>query len=81
LALGLGANLALARFAPGVSWLWWNPAGFAAAAAAALLLSGSPVRLRRPAWPRRETRWLLAAFVAMLATLVALPGLLGMLAG
>lgn len=28
---GLAANLLLARFAPGVSWLWWNVAGCAVA--------------------------------------------------
>lgn len=29
--VGVGVNLALARFAPGVSWLWWNVAGCLAA--------------------------------------------------
>jgi len=28
LLLGVGTNISLWLFAPGVSWLWWNPAGF-----------------------------------------------------
>ena len=39
-------NLALARFAPGVSWLWWNPAGFFVTCAVALP-SGTSRRDRR----------------------------------
>lgn len=31
LIAGLGLNICLWLFAPGVSWLWWNPAGFFAA--------------------------------------------------
>jgi SSS family transporter len=81
LAAGLVANFALARFAPGVSWLWWNPAGFLVASAAAVLLSGAPLRLRRPGpWPR-ETWLLLGAFGAMLAVLAVLPALIARVAG
>jgi SSS family transporter len=75
LAAGLGTNLLLAWFAPGVSWLWWNPAGFLAAAGVALALRDGAVGFRWPGWPRGETRWLVGAFVAMLALLAALPGL------
>jgi SSS family transporter len=35
LAIGLGVNMSLWLFAPGVSWLWWNPIGFGAALASA----------------------------------------------
>jgi SSS family solute:Na+ symporter len=72
LAAGLAANLLLALLAPGVSWLWWNPAGFLAAALAALVVAGA--RMVRPAltWPRAEGRLLVAAFVAMLAVLASL---------
>jgi SSS family solute:Na+ symporter len=72
LALGLGLNLSLARFAPSVSWLWWNPAGFLAATIAALALAGRPLVWARLALPRRETLVLCGAFVLILAALVAL---------
>jgi SSS family solute:Na+ symporter len=75
LAAGLGTNLVLARFAPGVSWLWWNPAGFGVAAVVALALRDGAVGFRWPSWPRSETQWLVGAFVAMLALLAVLPGL------
>lgn len=73
LVTGLLGNLALARFAPGVSWLWWNPAGCLLAMAVALAVSRA--RLVQPAWPRlgREAAWLGAAFVLLLAVLLALP--------
>jgi hypothetical protein len=72
MAAGLGGNLALARLAPGVSWLWWNPAGFLVAVltAAALSRTGPPrVRLT---WPRSEGAVLGAAFVVMLMLLALL---------
>ena len=75
LGAGLGTNLVLARFAPGVSWLWWNPAGFLATASVALALRDGTVNFRWPGWPRDETRWLVGAFVAMLALLAVLPDL------
>jgi SSS family solute:Na+ symporter len=69
LGLGLLANLLLARFAPGVSWLWWNPIGFTAALLPALLtglrLQATPLRARR------EAAVLAGAFVVMLALLAA----------
>lgn len=70
LVVGLVANLALARFAPGVSWLWWNPFGFFSATGVALAvgrIAPQPVFAR---WPRRETALLIGAFVVMLAILV-----------
>ncbi|HET6681195.1 MAG TPA: sodium/solute symporter, partial [Gemmatimonadaceae bacterium] len=36
LVAGLVGNLLLARLAPGLSWLWWNPIGFAVAAVVAM---------------------------------------------
>lgn len=70
LVAGLATNLALARLAPGVSWLWWNPAGFFAACLVAL--AGGRVAPERPPlwWPRRETALLIGAFVIMIAILV-----------
>jgi SSS family solute:Na+ symporter len=72
LAAGLAGNLAVARLAPGVSWLWWNPAGFALTFASALLLDRARPRLGDRTWPRRETAILASAFFAMLGTLVLL---------
>lgn len=73
LGLGLGLNLALARFAPGVSWLWWNPAGFLATTLTALTMAGRPWSLGGTAWPRREVAWLGGAFALILLVLLALP--------
>ncbi|OGT93646.1 MAG: hypothetical protein A2083_04105 [Gemmatimonadetes bacterium GWC2_71_9] len=76
LIVGLAANLALAKLAPGVSWLWWNPAGFVATATVALAAGRAPIALVRPAWPRRPVAVLVGAFALMLAILAALPVLL-----
>jgi len=76
LIVGLAANLALAKLAPGVSWLWWNPAGFVATAAIALAVGRAPLTFFRPAWPRRPVAVLVGAFALMLAILAALPVLL-----
>jgi SSS family transporter len=73
LGAGLAVNLALARLAPGVSWLWWNPAGALAALLTALALAGLPLSRPRVAFPRRETALLGGAFVLILAVLFALP--------
>jgi SSS family solute:Na+ symporter len=73
LAVGLLANLVLARAAPQVSWLWWNPAGFLATVLAAVAVSRAPFALRAPAWPLRETALLAGAFLLMFALLAALP--------
>ena len=70
LVAGLIANLALARFAPGVSWLWWNPAGFTVACAAALVVGRVAPRLDLAQWPRPEARVLIGAFIVMVAVLV-----------
>jgi SSS family solute:Na+ symporter len=73
-ACGLLGNLLLWTLAPGVSWLWWNPAGFFATLIPALLLGGRQ-RLAMPGLtppPRRLTLQLLLGFLAMAALLVAL---------
>jgi len=49
LAVGLAANLALGRFAPGVSWLWWNPFGFLVSCGVTLGLARSPLASSLPA--------------------------------
>jgi SSS family solute:Na+ symporter len=68
LVTGLLGNLALAQLAPGVSWLWWNPAGFLLTCVVALSISrvvpDTAIR-----WPRRETALLLGGFIAMLVLL------------
>ena len=76
---GLATNLLLWILAPGVSWLWWNPAGFLVAVLPAALSTvlirpslkdESMTTATRP--PRRLTGQLLGAFVLMLALLLLL---------
>jgi len=81
LAAGLAGNLLLATLAPDLSWLWWNPAGFAVAVVVALVVSRRPVELVRPAWRPREGAILLATFGLILVGLLALPALVGQIAG
>lgn len=70
LVAGLVGNFALARLAPGVSWLWWNPAGFAVACATAFTVGRIAPRLTLATWPRRDGAVLVGAFVVMLMVLV-----------
>ena len=70
LGAGLLANLALARLAPGVSWLWWNPAGFFVTCTVALAVGQIAPRFEIMHWPRGEARVLIGAFLLMLAILV-----------
>ena len=70
LIAGLVANFALARYAPGVSWLWWNPAGFLVACTVALVLGRIAPRLELARWSQRETRILIGAFIVMLVILI-----------
>ena len=67
---GLIANFALARFAPGVSWLWWNPAGFLVACGIALAMGRMAPRLEVASWPRPEAPMLIGGFLVMVAILV-----------
>lgn len=70
LACGLGCNLALARFAPSLSWLWWNAFGTLAALLAAWAVDRARLSLPAPAPGHpREARLLGGAFAAMLALL------------
>jgi SSS family solute:Na+ symporter len=69
LVAGLVTNVALSHFAPGVSWLWWNPAGFFVACLVSLLVARVAPKLSAARWPRREAFLLVSAFVLMLAIL------------
>jgi SSS family solute:Na+ symporter len=73
LVAGVAFNLALARFAPGVSWLWWNPAGFAVTAAVAAATGGTAVVLPSVRTSAATAALLTGGFVAMLLLLAALP--------
>ncbi|MBN7795992.1 sodium:solute symporter [Parahaliea mediterranea] len=44
LLLGIAGNALLWRYAPGISWLWWNAIGFALTGLAGLLFSGGQAR-------------------------------------
>src|SRR5688572_30068033 len=71
LVAGLVGNLLLRSFAPGVSWLWWNPAGFFVTCTVALVIGQIAPRLAIAPWPRREGAMLVGAFVVMMALLVS----------
>jgi Na+/proline symporter len=70
---GLAGNLSLAWFAPGVSWLWWNPFGFAVAMLISLVTARA--KLEPPLWslPRLQATILWGAFVFMLLFLAINP--------
>jgi SSS family solute:Na+ symporter len=70
LAAGVLGNVALWRLAPGVSWLWWNPAGLLVTSLVALALDRAVPSLGAARAPRRPALVLGAAFAAMLAVLV-----------
>lgn len=69
LVAGFAGNLALARFAPTVSWLWWNLAGFVLTCGVSLMSARVAPRLAPIRWPRQEVVLLVGAFVLMLAIL------------
>ena len=69
LVAGLLSNVALARLAPGISWLWWNPAGFLVTGAVTLSICRVPPTPAFGRWPRREAIVLVGAFIVMLAIL------------
>jgi len=73
MAAGLAGNLVLARLAPGVSWLWWNPAGFLVTTAVALAVSRARPVVASEHWPRREGALLAAAFLIMFLALALNP--------
>jgi SSS family transporter len=77
LVSGLVANLALARLAPGVSWLWWNPAGFFVTCIVALVVGRRLPVLTLATWPSVEVRVLVGAFIAMIAILIGASALAG----
>jgi hypothetical protein len=78
LGAGLAGNLALAWLAPGIPWLWWNPAGFLVAFSVAFALGKADFRWE-VRWNRRETGLLLGAFALMLGVLAVLPALVASL--
>ena len=78
LAAGLVANFLLARLAPAISWLWWNPAGFTVSVTVAIALTRASLDWVRPAWRPTEARLLLTVFVGILALLAGLPLLVGL---
>ena len=69
LVAGLAFNIALARLAPGISWLWWNPAGFFATCTITLAVARVRPAIALVRWPRWEVSILVGAFVLMLAIL------------
>lgn len=87
---GVLVNAYLFRYQPGVSWLWWNPAGFFSAVLLALLVTrlipgqAPPVLPEAGVdWPLERDwvktyLWLVAYFVFMVGVSWAIPGLLGM---
>jgi len=89
LVLGVGTNLLLWVFAPGVSWLWWNLFGFVLAGGCVLLWPRLrhdvpaaaeevlfPMPGERPVW--RRSYILLGVYTLLLILLlVLLPGLMG----
>jgi SSS family solute:Na+ symporter len=72
-AIGLAVTAVVGWWAPAISWLWWNPIGFfAAAAGATSSVRGLGVRIP-VTWRRREVVLLSAMFVGMLVLLVLAP--------
>jgi len=69
LLAGICGNLILARTLPGLSWLWWNPAGFLLTLGTVLALSRTWPQWPRLEWPAKETKLLLGTFVLLLALL------------
>ena len=69
LIIGFICNLWLWKYAPGISWLWWNVSGFIAACVAGYAvglafappvpgrLAGTLVRRADPALPKGRSRW------------------------
>jgi fluoride ion exporter CrcB/FEX len=61
---GLACTLALYALST-ISWLWWNPLGFAATMAITRLSTGSRAAFARIHWPAQETI-LLTTFLGLL---------------
>jgi hypothetical protein len=63
LVAGLVANVALSQVAPGVSWLWWNPAGFIVTCSYRWSLAGSlRASCRRAGRGKRRSFWWVHSF-------------------
>jgi SSS family solute:Na+ symporter len=69
---GLAANLGLAAFAPGVSWLWWNPTGCAVTLVVGIAFGRRAVPVDRiDTRAGRRTALLLAAYFALILVVLA----------
>jgi SSS family solute:Na+ symporter len=67
---GVAANMALALFAPGVSWLWWNVSGCVVTLVVGHLLGRARVDVEQPATGgHRLARLLVAYFLLILVSL------------
>lgn len=73
LAGGLAVNFSVGRLMPELSWLWWNPIGFAAACTIALASSRALPRFGSWAASPVETRILTGMFALILLLLAASP--------
>lgn len=71
---GVISSLLVGLLAPEVSWLWWNLIGFTTSACF-LFLGGQELGLKAKPEEKRpaEAAWLLALFIAILATLALFP--------
>ena len=73
LAAGVGTNIALWLFAPGVSWLWWNVTGMVVALAVGSMTgkrSSQPGRPSQTPASNDVRRWILILFLAFWGMLV-----------
>lgn len=73
LGVGVGINLWLWLAVPSISWLWWNPIGFAVATGTALISDRATLRWPRMRWAGGHAILLLGAFVLMFLCLLAMP--------
>ena len=75
---GLAANLAAWLLLPYLSWLWWNPLGFAIALSVTLITGSSAIgAIRREdvaafTWPRRQSIQLVTMAVLILLSCLGL---------
>jgi SSS family solute:Na+ symporter len=70
---GVGANLVLAAFAPGLSWLWWNVVGFAVAMVVGVAFGSGTTPVERRALPGSAPyARTLVAFFGLILGLLAL---------
>jgi SSS family solute:Na+ symporter len=83
LVAGLTLNITLWIFAPAISWLWWNPAGFFTALFFILVVPSGPPAKSTPPFSlteiiRDRRTWIL---IAVFVLIVVISALIGALAG